>query len=564
MKSMFRLVCLLFLTGVCWQAAAQGVEVHKSTDVVVIRGTSFYLHTVQPGQTLYSICRAYGVSVDELKRLNDKENDKLSLYEVLKVPFVEEQFVRQDDKYYYHRVEKGETIYSIARHYSIKPKRLLKYNSEYANNAPLAVGAVVKLPLKEVRVPEAEDAGKELAEAEREGVAEQHAGRDSLQVRPSGEANGWGTHEYVAEEEISPESLVKVALLLPFFAQDYPLFREDEAEPVSISPRSEQFVSFYEGILLAVDSLKDKGYKIDLHVFDTQRGEEKMSEMAGELNRLQPDLIIGPVYASMYRSLIGQIENRRVPVVYPLSSRRESFSVYPNFVQVNASFETLIGEMATWLASRSGDANLIYLQTGNEGESLDDKKFLRDTIGGIEGMRTFFWDMDQLPLDSLRTFMLPDRENIFVMPTSKEAEVSKMLPLLSALTDAYKISVVGLPEWQWFSSVDHETYYKVNTRLFTYSYVDYTSAPAQRLTEKYRKYFYTDPSTLVFKAFDMGMYFIKMVAQHRENVLEAIGKTPRKKDFSVFRFERVSDGLGQENHAFYMLHFTSGYRVICR
>ncbi len=160
--------------------------------------------------------------------------------------------------------------------------------------------------------------------------------------------------------------------------------------------------------------------------------------------------------------------------------------------------------------------------------------------------------------------MLPDRENIFVMPTSKEAEVSKMLPLLSALTDAYKISVVGLPEWQWFSSVDHETYYKVNTRLFTYSYVDYTSAPAQRLTEKYRKYFYTDPSTLVFKAFDMGMYFIKMVAQHRENVLEAIGKTPRKKDFSVFRFERVSDGLGQENHAFYMLHFTSGYRVICR
>lgn len=563
MKFMFRLVCLLFLTGAFLQATAQGVEVKKSTDVVVIRGTSFYLHTVQPGQTLYSICRTYGVAVEELKRLNDKADDRLSLYEVLKVPFVEEHpFVQRDDKYYYHRVVKGETIYSIARHYSIKPKRLLKYNSEYAD-APLAVGAVVKLPLKEIRLPEVMETETHHGMAETGEMTEErhHGVRDSLRMH----TEGWDEHEYVAEEEISPESLVKVALLLPFFAQEYPLFRESEGGmPMNISARSEQFVSFYEGILLAVDSLKNKGYKIDLHVFDTQRGEEKMSEMADELNSLQPDLIIGPVYASMYRNLIARIENRRVPVVYPLSSRRESFSMYPNFVQVNASFETLIGEMAKWLASRSGDANLIYLQTGSEGDSMEEKEFLRDTIGGIEGMRTFFWDMEQVPLDSLRTFLLPEVENILVMPTSKEAEVSKMLPLLSALTDAYRISVVGLPEWQWFSSVDHETYYKVNTRLFTYSYVDYASEPARRLTEKYRRYFYTDPSTLVFKAFDMGMYFIKMVAQYRENVLEAIGQTPRKKDFSVFRFEPVADGMGQENHAFYMVHFTSGYRVICR
>lgn len=562
MKSMFRLVCLLFLTGAFLQAAAQGVEVKKSTDVVVIRGTSFYLHTVQPGQTLYSICKTYGVSVEDLKRLNDKSDNKLSLYEVLKVPFVEEHpFVQQDDKYYYHRVAKGETLYSIARHYSIKPKRLLKYNGEYADT-PLAVGAVVKLPLKEITLPKAEEVAH--GEEETEVVAANHGKTDSLRMREEEPAEEWGEHEYVAEEEISPESLVKVALLLPFFAQEYPLFRESEEEmPVNISARSEQFVSFYEGILLAVDSLKNKGYKIDLHVFDTQRGEEKMSEMADELNSLQPDLIIGPVYASMYRSLIARIENRRVPVVYPLSSRGD-FGMYPNFVQVSASFETLIGEMAKWLASRSGDANLIYLQTGSEGESMEEKEFLRDTIGGIEGMRTFFWDMEQVPLDSLRTFLLPDVENILVMPTSKEAEVSKMLPLLSALTDAYRISVVGLPEWQWFTSVDHETYYKVNTRLFTYNYVDYASKPARRLTEKYRKYFYTDPSTLVFKAFDMGMYFIKMVAQYRENVLEAIGQTPRKKDFSVFRFEPVANGAGMENHAFYMVHFTSGYRVICR
>lgn len=73
----------------------------------------------------------------------------MSLYEVLKVPYTD-PFVQQDDKFYYHKVLKGETFYSIARLYKIKPKRLLKFNEGYAQNQPLAVGAVVKLPLAEI------------------------------------------------------------------------------------------------------------------------------------------------------------------------------------------------------------------------------------------------------------------------------------------------------------------------------------------------------------------------------------------------------------------------------
>ena len=42
--------------------------------------------------------------------------------------------------------------------------------------------------------------------------------------------------------------------------------------------------------------------------------------------------------------------------------------------------------------------------------------------------------------------------------------------------------VIGLPssaspEWQAFTSVDHETYFKLNTKIFTYSYVDNTTEP---------------------------------------------------------------------------------------
>ena len=103
---MLKLLFLFLLLWSCGQVLGQGTAVTKSNDIVVIRGKSYYLHTVQPGQTLYSICKAYGANIDEVKSLNDKKDNALSLYEVLKVPYTD-PFVQQDDKFYYHKVVKG-------------------------------------------------------------------------------------------------------------------------------------------------------------------------------------------------------------------------------------------------------------------------------------------------------------------------------------------------------------------------------------------------------------------------------------------------------------------------
>ena len=86
---MLKLLFLFLLLWSCGQVIGQGTAVTKSNDIVVIRGKSYYLHTVQPGQTLYSICKAYGANIDEVKSLNDKKDNALSLYEVLKVPYTD-------------------------------------------------------------------------------------------------------------------------------------------------------------------------------------------------------------------------------------------------------------------------------------------------------------------------------------------------------------------------------------------------------------------------------------------------------------------------------------------
>ena len=554
---MLKLLFLFLLLWSCGQVLGQGTAVTKSNDIVVIRGKSYYLHTVQPGQTLYSICKAYGANIDEVKSLNDKKDNALSLYEVLKVPYTD-PFVQQDDKFYYHKVLKGETFYSIARLYKIKPKRLLKFNEGYAQNQPLAVGAVVKLPLAEIDLsvlgeeeieasvgkkqeirperPVRNESVKKVEEAsvtdilqnalmQKNEKTEQEPEKETTTV--IGATDKMEIPDYISEVVMPVDPFVKVALLLPFSAKDYPVFVDTLVEkmPVQISARSEQFISFYEGVLLAVDSLKNQGYKVNLKVFDTERSAEKMYTMVDEIDRFHPDLIIGPVYGSVYKALMDDLTNKNIPVIYPLSSRSEEFGVYPDFIQVNPSMKALTVAMSDWLREEAEEANLVCLNlTGNEvsHSDLEDIRLFKEYMHRIGSMNFYDWNTSAVPLDGLRLQLLPDRENIIILPTTKEAEVSKILPVLSALTDGYRITVVGFPEWQAFTSVDHETYFKLNTKIFTYSYVDNTTEPAKRFALKYRKYFYTEPNNLAYKAFDMSLYFIELAAKYRDRTLDAL------------------------------------------
>ena len=593
---MLKLLFLFLLLWSCGQVIGQGTAVTKSNDIVVIRGKSYYLHTVQPGQTLYSICKAYGANIDEVKSLNDKKDNALSLYEVLKVPYTD-PFVQQDDKFYYHKVVKGETFYSIARLYKIKPKRLLKFNEGYAQNQPLAVGAVVKLPLAEIDLsvlgeeeieasvgkkqeirperPVRNESVKKVEEAsvtdilqnalmQKNEKTEQEPEKETTTV--IGATDKMEIPDYISEVVMPVYPFVKVALLLPFSAKDYPVFVDTLVEkmPVQISARSEQFISFYEGVLLAVDSLKNQGYKVNLKVFDTERSAEKMYTMVDEIDRFHPDLIIGPVYGSVYKALMDDLTNKNIPVIYPLSSRSEEFGVYPDFIQVNPSMKALTVAMSDWLREEAEEANLVCLNlTGNEvsHSDLEDIRLFKEYMHRIGSMNFYDWNTSAVPLDGLRLQLLPDRENIIILPTTKEAEVSKILPVLSALTDGYRITVVGFPEWQAFTSVDHETYFKLNTKIFTYSYVDNTTEPAKRFALKYRKYFYTEPNNLAYKAFDMSLYFIELAAKYRDRTLDALEFYPRNGDFSRFYFQKMEGQAGKENQGFYIVNFGSDYRL---
>ena len=105
---------------------------------------------------------------------------------------------------------------------------------------------------------------------------------------------------------------IKVALLLPFMT--------NEATP---SANTLRFIEYYEGMLLAVDSLRNSGCSIELSVFDTGNGTKKVKEILKEDALKEANLIIGAVQNDQIAPVAEFAEKNNIKYVIPFTSKND-------------------------------------------------------------------------------------------------------------------------------------------------------------------------------------------------------------------------------------------------
>ena len=98
------------------------------------------IYQVKKGDTLYSIANKYGITLQELKAINDLEGDSLAIGELLKVP----SGLSNVNTY---TVGKGDTLYSIAKKFNTTISKI-KEDNKLINNM-LSVGQKLIIPLEE-------------------------------------------------------------------------------------------------------------------------------------------------------------------------------------------------------------------------------------------------------------------------------------------------------------------------------------------------------------------------------------------------------------------------------
>ena len=104
------------------------------------------IYIVQKGDTLYSIAKNNNISVDELVKINNLANSNLSIGQELYIPKLEEKIENNNlsEEYDFYTIKKGDSLWKIAREFDIPLPELIEINN--LTNLTLSIGQTLLVP----------------------------------------------------------------------------------------------------------------------------------------------------------------------------------------------------------------------------------------------------------------------------------------------------------------------------------------------------------------------------------------------------------------------------------
>ena len=559
--------------------------VEKKSDKDKIFSTDFIYHRVKKEQTLYSLSKKYNVSQEDIIACNDPTvRYGINLDQILKIPKSKDvveaiQFpvsetlkdtIKIADQYIYHTVEKKETVYSLTRFYEITEDILLEHNPLVSEG--LKVGQVLKIP----KVVDIESATVLILPDEESVDTILYEKRTSIAYSDSVD---FPDCEQIRDIQREP---YQVALLLPFYLEkndeefyidssevnDFgeKIYEKVFYEPFYIYPRSLNFIKFYEGFLMAVDTLKQKGLSINLHVYDTQNDTARIKEILSFPEFASTDLIIGPRYNHEVKLVSRFSKENQIKMISPLTDNLSLVDENPYLFQVYPSYNSQIDEFAKFV-SGFGDKNIVLVHNGDSlGYSniqmVKNNIFINlsiDTlVNNIQFKEVIFKDS----INVLEHALNEEIENVFVIPSNKEAFVTNVLTKLNTLkTFGNQIRVIGLSRWQHFKNIDPEYYFNLELCIATPFFIDYHHEDVKNFILKYRDTYKTEPNQMAIHAYDVGLYFLTAMMNYGIDFERCIYNYKVDLLQADYRFVKWYETSGYENVDVDIIKYYDGYNI---
>lgn len=131
-------------------------------------GRYYVIHKVEKGETLYSLTRRYGANLLEVKEANAIEANSIDLGQELRIP-VEKPVDRASPEVVgsssNHVVKTGETLFAISRMYGVEVQQLKEWNQLSSNE--ISIGQMLKVGNKSLVTPSENPVGSEVVKDDR-------------------------------------------------------------------------------------------------------------------------------------------------------------------------------------------------------------------------------------------------------------------------------------------------------------------------------------------------------------------------------------------------------------
>jgi LysM repeat protein len=547
MKEIKWLSVWLMLILSTFMAIAQNSEIKKSTKTQTIEGVKYYLHSVEKGQTIYSICNVYGLTKNDLILENPELISGIKEGQELKIPARDKSVVQSNNleldqktipvgSYTEHKAEPKQTLYAISKLYNISMDEIVRFNPELETG--LKTGQIIKIP-KKITVPTYQKPEKK----------DSFVINEDNQQKKLEKPSSLSTFTNSDTSKNDKSRLIKLAVLLPFYLnmQNY---ESDSVGSVNhdIYFKSLLGIDFYQGLMLAIDSCVSMGYNFEVHTYDVSGDSLDLVQVLAKPEVAGVDLLIGPLYNERLQQATLFSKKYKIPLVSPFSQINKVLlgNVYAS--KIVASQHTQMEAICNFVKQNKSGEKIYLITDENSKETSLVNIIKKNFIGYKDSLKMISVKKGFAEIENL---LNDGKQKIFITPINDQPKITELVTKLYLSKDS-NITLIGTDSWFNFSNVETKRLAKTNTILPNYYFVDYKSDSFIQMAKAYQALFGVEPNRYAIQGFDLGMYYFPLALKGKEALLN-LNKFPAIGIQNEFNFYKTADESGFENRHVYLV-----------
>lgn len=338
-----------------------------------------------------------------------------------------------------------------------------------------------------------------------------------------------------AQDNASNRPVLRVAVMAPLYIDSafngYTYKLGNSSLPKYLLPG----LDFYNGVMLAVDSLNKEHAPLEVWVYDTKKAGTNIVSIVKELEYLNFSLIIASVNNAAEQKVISEFSfNKNIPVISATYPNDAGLNSNPFFIMVNSTLKTHVEAIYKYAQQNYVIGKMLYVTR---------KGALETKIQG------YFAALDALPNklkykvvelpdsfnpEALTAFMDSTRQNIIICGSVNETFGNLVAHTLNNAT-SYRSVAVGMPTWDIINPATVKNIELVYSTPYNYSRTDRFG---KSLIKQYKDRYQGRPSDMAFKGFESLYHFSKLMLENKANFLNNLSDSSYK-IANDYRFEAV-------------------------
>lgn len=460
-------------------------------------------HEVQREETVYSIAKRYGASIDKIYELNPWARQQIKVGDKLLIPTATATSSSQtptSQKGRKHRIEAGETLYSISRSYGIDLALLLRANPG-VTSSNIQVG-------QEITIPAA------TAQA------------DSPVTKAPESPTTITTPETVTPSPVAVAQ-TRVLMLLP-------LERKDK-----------QYLEFFEGFLLGMYDLKKQGISIQLTTLEVPNDQALRAYI--EQGRLQgKDLVFGGVTEGQIRAIASA--SGYGSYIIPFGKTNSLETGDGRVILTNAPSSLIIERAVSAFLHKYPSGDVVFARRSTDQED----HFATALRSALQQAGRSYGTID--PTQGRPSF----GANTVVVPASPDRSLAQAT--MNALTrQPAGVSLFGYPQWQAYGTQFQQALHRYNTTIYSTFFFDPMQTDAKEFLTEFNRWFSHKISNSYPKysllGYDLARYFIRAHSLYGNNYVQSMASLPSDGLQLDLYLQHLGSGNLYANSRFYFVNY---------